>query len=168
MSAITPANPHLAKLIDLPALLAERARLRERGETLVMTNGCFDLLHVGHARSLVHAKSLGDRLLVAINSDRAVRALKGPKQPVNGERERAELLACLAPVDYVLVFDGDDAKSLILAVRPDIHAKGTDYTEATVPERAEVLSYGGRVAIVGDPKDHSTKETIRKIRESGS
>ncbi len=165
MSPADFPNPHLAKIVTLEAFLPERERLRREGKTLVMTNGCFDILHVGHARSLVHAKSLGDLLLVAINSDRAVRALKGPARPVANERERAELLACLAPVDRVLVFDGDDARDLILAVRPDIHAKGTDYTEETVPERAEVRSYGGRVAIVGDPKDHSTKEMIRRIRE---
>lgn len=159
-------NPHLSKILTLPSFLAERARMRAAGRTLVMTNGCFDILHVGHVRSLVHARALGDALLVAINSDRAVRALKGPSRPVTGEGERAELLACLACVDHIVVFDGDDAKELIRAVRPDVHAKGTDYTEETVPERAEVLACGGRVAIVGDPKDHSTKETIRRIRES--
>lgn len=159
-------NPFLAKVLPLQAFLDVRARMRAAGRKLVLTNGCFDILHVGHVRSLVHARSLGDALLVAINSDRAVRALKGPSRPVTGETERAELLACLACVDHVVVFDGDDAKELIRAVRPDIHAKGTDYTEETVPERAEVLACGGRVAIVGDPKDHSTKETIRRIRES--
>lgn len=166
MSDAPFANPHRAKILTLPELVAARGALAARGGRFVLTNGCFDILHVGHVRSLVHARSLGDALAVAINSDRAVRALKGPSRPVTGEAERAELLACLACVDFVTVFDGDDAKELIRALRPDIHAKGTDYTEESVPERAEVLACGGRVAIVGDPKDHSTKETIRRIRES--
>ena len=127
-----------------------------------MTNGCFDLLHVGHVRYLRAAKELGGKLVVAVNSDASTRALKGENRPRVPEDERAELLAALADVDAVTVFDAPDVKEIIRVLRPDIHAKGTDYTADTVPERDVVLACGGRVEIVGDPKNHSTTEQLRK------
>jgi rfaE bifunctional protein nucleotidyltransferase chain/domain len=149
------------------ACLADAAavaeRLRRAGKRIVFTNGCFDLLHVGHVRSLEHARALGDYLFVGINSDCSVRELKGKGRPITPEQERAEVLSALGAVDFVLVFDGRTADEVILAIKPDIHAKGTDYTEQTVPERESVLSYGGRIAIVGDPKGHSTKEILARL-----
>ncbi len=149
--------------LDSAASVADN--LRAAGKTLVFTNGCFDLLHVGHVRSLEDARSLGDYLFVGINSDRAVSALKGPGQPVHTETERAEVLSCLAAVDFVVVFDDATADAAILKIRPHVHAKGTDYTEETVPERETVLSYGGKVAIVGDPKNHSTKDILARLKK---
>ena len=128
-----------------------------------MANGCFDVLHVGHVRYLAGARSLGDLLLVAINSDRQVRALKGPGRPIMTADQRAEIVASLQSVDLVTIFDEPTVASLLLALKPDIQAKGTDYTEDTVPERDVGRSYCGRVAIVGDPKDHSTSEMISRI-----
>ena len=125
------------------------------------TNGGFDLLHVGHVRYLRAAKQLGGRLIVAVNSDASVQALKGEGRPLVPEAERAEILAALADVDAVVIFPEPDVRALIRELRPDIHAKGTDYTVESVPERDEVLACGGRVEIVGDPKDHSTTDTIR-------
>jgi rfaE bifunctional protein nucleotidyltransferase chain/domain len=143
--------------------LAEQVRQwRAAGEKIVLTNGCFDLLHVGHVRYLHAAKELGGRLIVAVNSDAGTRALKGANRPRVPEGERAELLAALRDVDAVTVFDAPDVKEIIRALRPDIHAKGTDYTADSVPERDVVLACGGRVEIVGDPKDHSTTEQLRK------
>jgi rfaE bifunctional protein nucleotidyltransferase chain/domain len=127
-----------------------------------LTNGCFDLLHVGHVRYLHAARELGGKLIVAVNSDASTRALKGANRPRVPEGERAELLAALADVDAVTVFDAPDVKEIIRTLRPDIHAKGTDYTVDNVPERDVVLACGGRVEIVGDPKDHSTTEQLRK------
>ncbi|HEY2496908.1 MAG TPA: adenylyltransferase/cytidyltransferase family protein [Candidatus Angelobacter sp.] len=129
---------------------------------MVLTNGCFDLLHVGHVRYLRAAKQLGGKLIVAVNSDASTRKLKGEGRPRVPEAERAELLAALADVDAVTIFDAPDVKELILLLRPDIHAKGTDYTEDSVPEREVVVACGGRVAIVGDPKDHSTTELLKR------
>jgi D-glycero-beta-D-manno-heptose 1-phosphate adenylyltransferase len=131
-----------------------------RGRKVVLANGAFDLLHVGHVRYLEGAKALGDVLVVAVNSDSSVRAAKGDGRPVIPARERAELVGALRCVDHVLVFDEPDVRHIIRALKPDIHAKGTDYTPDTVPERDEVLAYGGRVAITGDPKDHSTSALI--------
>lgn len=131
-----------------------------RGRKVVLANGAFDLLHVGHVRYLEGAKALGDVLVVAVNSDSSVRAAKGEGRPVIPARERAELVGALRCVDHVLVFDEPDVRHIIRALKPDIHAKGTDYTPDTVPERDEVLAYGGRVAITGDPKDHSTTALI--------
>ena len=145
----------------LERLLAPR---RAKGETLVFTNGAFDLLHVGHLRTLQGARALGDCLLVAINSDASIRKAKGPGRPVVPEAERAELLCGLSCVDYVTIFDTPTVEPLLLRVKPDIHAKGTDYTPETVPERATVLAYGGRIAITGDPKDHSTTELASRLR----
>ncbi|HEV3307717.1 MAG TPA: adenylyltransferase/cytidyltransferase family protein [Candidatus Sulfotelmatobacter sp.] len=145
-----------------------RAKLRERvemwrrsGEPIVLANGNFDLLHVGHVRYLRGAKELGGKLVVAINSDESVRALKGEGRPVMPAEERAEIVAALGDVDAVVIFSELDVRALIREIRPDIHAKGTDYTIDSVPERDAVAECGGRVAIVGDAKDHSTSEIIR-------
>ena len=148
--------------------LSGRSELRQRveewrrgGERIVLANGNFDLLHVGHVRYLRGAKELGGRLVVAINSDESVRALKGEGRPIMPAEERAEIVAALGDVDAVVIFPELDVRALIGEIRPDIQAKGTDYTEESVPERDAVAEYGGRVAIVGDPKDHSTSEIIR-------
>jgi D-glycero-beta-D-manno-heptose 1-phosphate adenylyltransferase len=141
------------------------ARLRTDGKRVVLANGCFDLLHVGHVRYLSAARALGDVLFVGLNSDAAVRRLKGPGRPLMPAAERVELLRALRAVDHVVVFDEDTADRLVGLVRPSVHAKGTDYTEATVPEAASVRAAGGRVAIVGDPKDHATRDLIARIRE---
>lgn len=127
----------------------------------MLTNGCFDLLHVGHVRYLRAAKQLGGKLVVAVNSDASTRGLKGEGRPRVPEAERAELLAALADVDAVIIFDSPDVKDLVRLLRPDIHAKGTDYTAESVPERDVVTACGGRVAIVGDPKDHSTTDLLK-------
>ncbi len=149
------------------AAAALAARLRAEGRRIVLANGCFDLLHVGHVRYLTAARALGDVLFVAINSDAAVRRLKGPGRPLMPAAERVEVLGALRPVDHVVVFDEDTADRLIALLRPDVHAKGTDYTEASVPEAASVRAVGGRVAIVGDPKEHATRDVIARIREGG-
>jgi len=142
--------------------LGERVmQWRRAGERIVLANGNFDLLHVGHVRYLRGAKDLGGRLVVAINSDESVRALKGEGRPVMPEEERAEIVAALSDVDAVVIFSELDVRALIREIRPDIQAKGTDYTVDSVPERDVVAEYGGRVAIVGDSKDHSTSEIIR-------
>ncbi len=143
--------------------LAEQVQgWRAAGEKITLTNGCFDLLHVGHVRYLRAAKELGGKLIVAVNSDSSTRALKGPGRPRVPDHERAELLAALADVDAVTIFDAPDVREIIKLIRPDVHAKGTDYTAESVPERDVVYASGGRVAIVGDPKDHSTSELLRK------
>jgi rfaE bifunctional protein nucleotidyltransferase chain/domain len=134
---------------------------RSAGDKIILTNGCFDLLHVGHVRYLRAAKLLGGRLVVAVNSDASTRALKGEGRPRVPGTERAEILAALSDVDAVTIFDALDVTELIRLLRPDIHAKGTDYTEENVPERDVVIACGGRVAIVGDPKDHSTTDLLR-------
>ncbi len=136
---------------------------RAEGKRIVLANGCFDLLHVGHVRYLEAARALGDVLVVAINSDASVRRLKGAGRPVMGEGERAELVAALRPVDAVVVFDADTVDALVALLRPDVQAKGTDYTEESVPEREAVERAGGRVAIAGDPKAHSTRDLIATI-----
>ena len=145
-------------LEELPALVA--------GKKVVLANGCFDILHVGHVRYLEGARNLGDTLVVAINSDRSVKALKGESRPILNENERVALVSALRCVDYVVVFDEDDVTRVLNVLRPSIHAKGTDYSEATVPEREQVLAYGGQVRITGDPKDHSTRDVIRRILET--
>jgi rfaE bifunctional protein nucleotidyltransferase chain/domain len=148
----------LRKLDELPSLTA--------GKKVVLTNGCFDILHVGHIRYLEGARQLGDVLVVAINSDASVRQLKGPDRPILNEQERVALVSALRCVDHVVVFDEPDVTRILQTLRPAIHAKGTDYTEATVPEREQVRAYGGEVRITGDAKDHSTRDVIRKIIES--
>lgn len=137
------------------------AEWRGAGERITLANGNFDLLHVGHIRYLHGAKELGGKLVVAINSDDSVRALKGEGRPVMPENERAEIVAALQDVDAVVIFPELDVRAIIREIRPDIQAKGTDYTPESVPERDTVVECGGRVAIVGDPKDHSTSEILR-------
>jgi rfaE bifunctional protein nucleotidyltransferase chain/domain len=132
---------------------------------IVLANGCFDVLHVGHIRYLQGARELGDVLVVGVNSDRQVAIQKGAGRPILPALERAELLAALQSVSYVTIFDEPTVEQLLLALKPDVHAKGTDYTVDTVPEREVVRSYGGRVAIVGDPKDHSTSEILFRMGE---
>jgi rfaE bifunctional protein nucleotidyltransferase chain/domain len=139
------------------------ARLRADGRRIVLANGCFDLLHVGHVRYLRAARRLGDVLFVGVNSDAAVTRLKGPGRPLMPASERVELLSALRDVDHVVVFDDDTADRLIAAIRPDVHAKGTDYTTESVPEAATVRAVGGRVAIAGDPKAHATRDLIGLI-----
>ena len=143
------------------AVLAER--LRAAGRRIVLANGCFDLLHVGHVRYLEDARRLGDVLFVGVNSDAAVARLKGEGRPVMPAIERMEILASLRPVDHVVVFDDDTADGLIRAIKPDVHAKGTDYTEASVPERATSEAVGAATAITGDPKRHATRDVIATI-----
>jgi D-glycero-beta-D-manno-heptose 1-phosphate adenylyltransferase len=145
-------------------LAARVASDRARGSTIAFANGCFDLLHVGHVRYLQAAAEEGDRLVVAINDDEAVRALKGANRPILTASDRAELVAALAGVDYVVVFDEPTVTPLLELLKPDVHCKGTDYTVDTVPERETVRAYGGRIAIVGDPKDHSTRDLLARIR----
>ena len=136
---------------------------RRNGSRVVLANGCFDVLHVGHVRYLAGARELGDVLVVGVNSDAQVQRLKGAGRPILSAPERAELVDALEPVTYVTIFDEPTVAELLLALRPDVHAKGTDYTEDTVPERDVVRSYGGRVAIVGDPKDHSTSAILAQL-----
>ena len=144
--------------------LSERiASARASGERIVLANGCFDVLHVGHVRYLAGARELGDILVVGINSDEQVAIQKGAGRPVLPAMERAEIVAALESVTYVTIFDEPTVEQLLLALKPDVHAKGTDYTAESVPERDVVRSYGGEVAIVGDPKDHSTTEIIARL-----
>ena len=151
------------KLLPLESLETVVAALKTSGKTGVFANGCFDLLHVGHIRYLQSARQLGDALVVGLNSDESVRQLKGPQRPLMPEDERAEILAALSCVDYVVIFQELTVERLLRVLKPDIQCKGTDYTEETVPERDVVRSYGGRVAIAGDPKDHSTRDLIQDI-----
>ena len=152
-----------ATILDRDELVRRVNELRAEGAAIVFANGCFDLIHVGHLRYLEGAADLGDVLVVAINSDRQARELKGDGRPFTPENERAEIVAALKCVDFVTVFDEPTVEELLLALKPDFHAKGTDYTVDTVPEREVVRSYGGIVAIVGDPKDHSSTEIIERL-----
>ena len=152
-----------ARILDRNRLIARVAIARKHGARIVFANGCFDILHVGHVRYLEGAKALGDLLVVGINSDEQVREQKGMGRPLVPERERAELIASIRAVDFVTIFPEPTVEALLLSLRPDIHAKGTDYTEDSVPERDVVRSFGGRVAIVGDPKDHSSTDMIRSV-----
>ena len=144
-------------------LLARVAEDRGQGRTIALANGCFDILHVGHVRYLDGAAREADRLIVAVNDDASVRALKGPGRPLVPAEARAEVIAALRGVDYVIVFPDRTVDRLLAALRPDVHCKGTDYTPDTVPEREAVRAYGGRVAIVGDPKDHSTRDLLARL-----
>ena len=139
---------------------------RAAGRTVAFANGCFDVLHVGHVRYLEGARAEADVLVVGVNGDGSVRRLKGEGRPVLPEGDRALLVAALRAVDHVVVFADDDVARLLLALRPEVHCKGTDYTPDTVPERDVVRSYGGRVAIVGDPKDHDTRRLIERVRSA--
>lgn len=150
-----------SKILSRDQLREQVQQWRRAGQRIILANGNFDLLHVGHVRYLRGAKALGGKLVVAVNSDESVRALKGEGRPIMPEQERAEIMSALADVDAVIVFPELDVRSIIREIRPDIHAKGTDYTPDTVPERDVVADCGGRVAIVGDSKDHSTSEIIR-------
>jgi rfaE bifunctional protein nucleotidyltransferase chain/domain len=147
-----------------------RAELIERvqaarldGQRIVLANGCFDVLHVGHVRYLEAAKALGDLLIVGINSDEQARRLKGEGRPLLPQDQRAEIISSIEAVDLVTIFSEPTVEQLLLALEPDVHAKGTDYTEDSVPERDVVRSFGGRVAIVGDPKEHSSSDMIEKL-----
>lgn len=152
------------KVGTLEEVHARLAADRAAGRTVAFANGCFDLLHVGHVRYLAGARACGDVLVVGVNGDDSVRRLKGEGRPLLPEDERARLVASLRSVDHVVVFHDDDVARLLLALKPDVHCKGTDYTPDTVPERDVVRSYGGRVAIVGDPKDHDTSRLIARLR----
>lgn len=153
------------KVLDEAALAARIDADRAAGLTHAFANGCFDLLHVGHVRYLEASKAEADRLIVAVNADASVAALKGAGRPVMPAEERAEILAALAAVDYVVIFPDRTVDRLLQALRPAVHCKGTDYTADTVPERDIVRAYGGRTAIVGDPKDHSTRDLLARLRD---
>src|SRR5687767_13495514 len=155
------AESKLKTVAELQSLIREA---QAKGLRVVFANGCFDLLHVGHVRHLQDAKALGDLLILALNSDKSVAALKGPGRPIQSQEERSEIVQSLEPVDYVVILDSPSADELLLELKPDIHAKGTDYTVDTVPEKETVRSYGGKVAIVGDPKNHSTRNLIERVR----
>ena len=152
------------KVGTLEQVAARVGLARAASQVVAFANGCFDLLHVGHVRYLAGARACGDLLVVGINGDASVARLKGAGRPLLPAAERALLVAALRSVDHVVVFEEDDVKGLLLALRPDVHCKGTDYTPDTVPEREVVRSYGGRVAIVGDPKDHDTSRLLARLR----
>ncbi|HUN87300.1 MAG TPA: adenylyltransferase/cytidyltransferase family protein [Terriglobales bacterium] len=151
------------KILSREELRRRVAEWRGSGKQIIMANGCFDVLHVGHIRYLHAAKALGGKLVVAVNADDSVRGLKGEGRPIMPDFERAEILAALEPVDAVVIFPERDVRALLNEIRPDVQAKGTDYTADSVPERDVVTAYGGRVAIVGDPKDHSATGIIQQI-----
>ena len=153
----------MGEVLDRDTLAARVQEDRARGLTIAFANGAFDLLHVGHIRYLEGAKREADRLVVAINSDQSVRGLKGPNRPILTEADRAELVAALRAVDYVVIFSERTVTLLLDLLKPDVHCKGTDYTVDTVPERDTVRAYGGRIAIVGDPKDHSTSDLLSRL-----
>lgn len=152
------------KIVDRETLRQRLDQERARGRRVVLANGCFDLLHVGHVRYLAGARNEGDVLVVALNSDASVRTIKGPGRPILDESARAQLVAALGVVTYVTIFDEPDVVALLTALRPDVHAKGTDYTVDTVPERETAKHLGVRIAIVGDPKDHSTRDLLARLR----
>jgi rfaE bifunctional protein nucleotidyltransferase chain/domain len=155
-----------SKIISRDQLREQVAGHKRRGERVVLANGCFDTLHVGHVRYLEGAKKEGDVLVVGVNADSSVRELKGPGRPILDEKARAQLVAAQRAVDYVVIFDEPNVEALLEALRPDVHAKGTDYSADTVPERATAARLGIRVAIVGDPKDHSTREFLEYVRKA--
>jgi D-glycero-beta-D-manno-heptose 1-phosphate adenylyltransferase len=155
-----------SKIVSRNQLGAKLADHKARGQRIVLANGCFDTLHVGHVRYLEGARREGDVLVVGVNMDHSVCALKGPGRPILDEQARAQLVAALRAVDYVVLFDEPNVETLLETLRPDVHAKGTDYTTETVPERATAARLGIRVAIVGDPKDHSTRELLESIRKA--
>lgn len=157
-------RPAASKIGTLDAVRERVVAARAQGRTVALANGCFDVLHVGHVRYLKGARAEADVLVVGVNGDASVRRLKGEGRPILEERERALLVAALEVVDHVVVFAEDDVAALLLALRPEVHCKGTDYTPETVPERDVVRSYGGRVAIVGDPKQHDTRRLLERIR----
>ncbi|WNG46361.1 adenylyltransferase/cytidyltransferase family protein [Archangium minus] len=152
------------KVRKLSEVVEQRDRWRAEGKTVALANGVFDLIHVGHVRYLEGAKELADYLVVAVNSDASTRAYKGPGRPHIPEGERAEMVAALACTDRVLIFDEPNVRHIIRALKPDVHVKGTDYTPDTIPEADEVRAYGGRVAVAGDPKNHSTTELAQRLQ----
>ncbi len=152
-----------AKIATVDALKEVCAEARRAGKSIAFANGCFDLLHVGHVRYLQGARAEGDLLVVGVNADASVRKLKGEGRPLQNEQDRALLVAALHAVDWVVIFPEDTVENLLLALKPDVHCKGTDYNEDTVPERNVVKGYGGRVAIVGDPKDHDTSKLLARL-----
>ena len=156
-------NESQERILSREQLVERVGEARRQGKTVVLANGCFDVLHVGHVRYLKGAKALADLLVVGINGDEQVAIQKGAGRPIISDLERAEIVASLEAVDYVTIFSEPTVEALLLQLRPDIHAKGTDYTLDTVPERDVVRSFGGRVAIVGDPKDHSTSAILSKL-----
>jgi rfaE bifunctional protein nucleotidyltransferase chain/domain len=156
----------MGRVVDEGELSELIAADRAAGRTVAFANGCFDVLHVGHVRYLADAAAQGDRLIVAVNDDNSVTGLKGPGRPILPAADRAELVAALEGVDYVVTFADPDVNRLLTRFTPDVHCKGTDYTPETVPERQTVLAYGGRIAIVGDPKDHSTRDLLSRIKNS--
>ena len=155
-----------SKIISRDELSEQLAGHKRRGERVVLANGCFDTLHVGHIRYLEGAKKEGDVLVIGVNADSSVRELKGPGRPILDEKARAQLVAALRAVDYVVIFDEPNVEALLEALHPDVHAKGTDYSADTVPERATAARLGIRVAIVGDPKDHSTRKFLEFVRKA--
>jgi rfaE bifunctional protein nucleotidyltransferase chain/domain len=158
---VSSARSKIATLEEVKGRVEQDRRV---GRTVALANGCFDVLHVGHVRYLAGASAEADVLVVGVNGDDSVRRLKGPGRPLMPEGDRAVMVAALRSVDHVVVFPEDDVGALLLALRPDVHCKGTDYAPDTVPEREVVRSYGGRVAIVGDPKDHDTRRLIERVR----
>ena len=158
----------MGEIVTRDALVARAAALRRDGRSIAFANGCFDLLHVGHVRYLEAAAAEADVLVVAINDDASVRTLKGDNRPILSAVHRAALVAALRAVDYVVIFPEPTVTPLLEALRPDVHCKGTDYTVDSVPERETVRAYGGRTAIVGDPKDHSTRDLLARIARSRS
>lgn len=158
--------PSAPKVLDRSALAEQVKAWRAKGDKIILANGCFDVFHVGHVRYLQGAKALGGRLIVGINADASVKQLKGEGRPRMPQDERAEVIAAIEGVDAVTIFPEHTVEALIRAVRPDFHAKGTDYTADSVPERDIVLECGGQVAIVGDPKDHSSSELLKRWKES--
>ena len=154
----------VGQVLSESELIAAVAEDRAAGRTIAFANGCFDLIHVGHVRYLQGAAEEGDRLIVAVNDDESVKRLKGPGRPAMPASERAEIIAALAVVDYVVTFADETVDRLLGRIKPDVHCKGTDYTVDTVPERAVVQAYGGRTAIVGDPKTHASRDLAKKIR----
>jgi rfaE bifunctional protein nucleotidyltransferase chain/domain len=157
----------MGEVLAEKALVEAVARERGAGRTIGLANGCFDLLHAGHVRSLQGAAAEADRLIVAINDDRSVAALKGPGRPILNASDRAELVAALRGVDYVVIFGDTTVERLLRLIKPDVHCKGTDYTVESVPERAVTQEYGGRTVIVGDPKNHATRDLLARIASSG-
>jgi D-glycero-beta-D-manno-heptose 1-phosphate adenylyltransferase len=171
VSAAKPGDPRApsakAKVVDAAEASKRADAARAKGARVVLTNGAFDLLHVGHVRALEDAKSRGDFLVVGVNTDASVRASKGPTRPIVPEAERAELVAALGCVDCVVLFSETTAEALVRRVRPRIYAKGRDYRGDDLPERDAVLSVGGEIALVGDPKDHSTTDVVARIQAGG-
>lgn len=158
----------MGEVLTRDDVAARIQRDREFGRTIAFANGCFDLLHVGHTRYLQAAAREADRLIVAVNDDDSVRRLKGANRPILNAADRAEMLAALGGVDYVVIFGEPTVTPLLEQLRPDVHCKGTDYTVDTVPERETVRAYGGRIAIVGDPKDHSTRDLLARVRQAST